>query len=263
MKIFLFQIKLINSKIKMYIFHNYHKYKKDKKNLSFLPYILILAFLIQYINSSENKSLDSSEFEMFNQSMNKYNDTKLYFDDITKKMKNINFNVILKIKYNELKRYYQNIETQIVEIQNELKGTNYQREKVIKNINLLDDNMNVFEKKYNTTKKSYYEFEKVKDLIKHFLKIFFICLLVSIIIIMAIIAIVSYFVVKNQRRYYQLQEEYSVNTDEKELNKKTNDVNNINGKDIIQNDKNINSRNPKISIASSNSSSSNDEIKRK
>ena len=263
MKIFLFQIKLINSKIKMSFFQNYNKYKNDKKNFSFLSYILILAFLIQYINSSENKSLDSSEFEMFNQSMNKYNDTKLYFDDITKKMKNINFNVILKIKYNELKRYYQNIETQIVEIQNELKGTNYQRVKVIKNINLLDDNMNVFEKKYNTTKKSYYEFEKVKDLIKHFLKIFFICLLVSIIIIMAIIAIVSYFVVKNQRRYYQLQEEYSVNTNEKELNKKTNDVNNINEKDIIQNDKNINSRNPKISIASSNSSSSNDEIKRK
>ena len=247
----------------MSFFQNYHKYKKDKKNFSFLSYVLILIFLIQYINSSGNKSLDLSELEMFNQSINKYNDTKLYFDDITKKMKNINFNIILRIKYNELKRYYQNIETQIGEIQNELKETNYEREKVKKNINLLDDNMDIFEKKYNITKKSYFEFEKVKDFIKHFLKIFFICLLVSVLIIMVIIAIVSYFVVKNQRRYYKLQEEYSVNSDEKELNKKTNDVNNINEKDIAQNNRNKNSRNPKIDIVASNSASSKEEIKRK
>ena len=260
MKIFLFQIKLINSKIKMYIFHNYHKYKKDKKNLSFLPYILILTFLIQYINSSENKSLDLSELEMFNHSMNKYNDTKIYFEDITKKIKNINFNILLKIKYNELKRYYQNIEAQIGEIQNELNDTNYEREKIIKNINLLDDNMDIFEKKYKTTKFSYFEYEKAKNFIKNFLKIFFICLLVSILVIMAIIAIVSYFVVKNQRRYYKLQEEYTFNTDEKELNKKTNDINNINEKDIAQNAQNINSRNSKINIAASRASSSKDQI---
>lgn len=68
---------------------------------------------------------------------------------------------------------------------------------------------------------------------------------------------------KNQRRYYKLQEEYSVNTDEKELNKKTNDVNNINEKENDQKDPNIVSRNSKIDIVASNSASSKDEIKRK
>ena len=58
---------------------------------------------------------------------------------------------------------------------------------------------------------------------------------------MAIIAIVSYFVMKNQRRYYRLQEEYSVNTDQRELNRKTKDVNNINGN-------NFNPKNQKINI---------------
>lgn len=238
----------------MSFFQNYIKYKRDNKNISFISYILILAFLIEYINTSGNKSLDLSEFEIFNKSLNKYNDTKLYFDDITKKMKNINFNVILKIKYNELKRYYKNIETRIREIQNELKETNYEREKIIKNINLLDDNIDTFEKKYKTTKKSYFEFEKAKAFITHFLKIFFISLLISIIIVMAIIAIVSYFVMKNQRRYYRLQEEYSVNTDQRELNRKTKDVNNINGN-------NFNPKNQKINIVSSNYATSKDEIK--
>jgi len=255
--------KKINSKIKMSFFQNFHKYKKYKKNFSFLSNILILAFLIQCINCSENKTLDLSEFEMLNQSLSKYNYSKLFFDDITKKMKNINFNIILKIKYSELKRCYQNIEAQIGEIQNELKETKYEREKVIKNIKLLDDNIDIFEKKYNITKKSYFEFEKAKDYILHFFKIFFICLLVSVLIIITIIAIVSYFVVKNQRRYYKLQEEYSVNTDEKELNKKTNDVNNINEKENDQKDPNIVSRNSKIDIVASNSASSKDEIKRK
>lgn len=244
----------------MSFFLNYNNYKKDKKNFSFLSYILILAFLIQHIKSSENTSLDISEFEMFNQSMNKFNDTKLYFDDITKKMKHINFNIVLRIKYNELKRYYQNIEAQIGEIQKELNETNYEREKIIKNINLLDDNMDIFEKKYNMTRNSYFQFEKAKDYLSHFFKVFFICLFVSVLIIMAIIAIVSFFVVKNQRKYYKLQEEYSVNTDQKELNKNTDNVNNINEKDIEQN---INSRNPKINVVGSNSASSKDEIKRK
>ena len=67
-------------------------------------------------------------------------------------------------------------------------------------------------------------------------------------------------IVKNQRRYYKLQEEYSFNTDEKELNKKSNVINNLSEKDNGQNDRNINSRNPKINIAASRASSSKDQI---
>lgn len=220
--------------------------------------ILILFLLAQYV-SSQNISSDASEIELFNQSMAKYNNTKMHFDDITNKMKNISFNILLKIRYKEVERCYKTVINKFMEIQNELKEANYERENVKKNIKLLDSDINTFEKKYRATKSLYFEFERTKNYLIHFLKIFFICLFVSVLIIMAIVGIVSYFVVKNQRRYYKLQEEYSFNTDQKELNKNSTNANDINSK---PQDEQTDSRNSKIKIVSSNNPSSQDEMKK-
>ena len=81
--------------------------------------ILILCLFIQYV-SSQNISLEESEFALFNQSMVKFNNTKKQFDDMSNKMKNINYNIILKIRYKELERSYKTVETKFVEIQKEL-----------------------------------------------------------------------------------------------------------------------------------------------
>ena len=221
-------------------------------------YILILFLLIQYA-SSQNISSNASEFTLFNQSMVKYNDTKKQFDDITNKMKNINYNILLKIRYKELERYYKTVETKFVEIQKELKETNYEKEKVRNNIKLLDRDIHTFEKKYKATRSLYFEFERTKAYLLHFLKIFFICLFVAVIIIMAIVGIVSFFVVRNQRRYYKLQEEYSFNTDQKELDKDSINTNDINPKPKEEQNE---SRNSKIKIVSSNNPSSQDEMKK-
>ena len=221
-------------------------------------YILILFLLIQYA-SSQNISSNASEFTLFNQSMVKYNDTKKQFDDITNKMKNINYNILLKIRYKELERYYKTVETKFVEIQKELKETNYEKEKVRNNIKLLDNDIHTFEKKYKATRSLYFEFERTKAYLLHFLKIFFICLFVAVIIIMAIVGIVSFFVVRNQRRYYKLQEEYSFNTDQKELDKDSINTNDINPKPKEEQNE---SRNSKIKIVSSNNPSSQDEMKK-
>ena len=221
-------------------------------------YILILFLLIQYA-SSQNISSNASEFTLFNQSMVKYNDTKKQFDDITNKMKNINYNILLKIRYKELERYYKIVETKFVEIQKELKKTNYEKEKVRNNIKLLDSDIHTFEKKYKATRSLYFEFERTKAYLLHFLKIFFICLFVAVIIIMAIVGIVSFFVVRNQRRYYKLQEEYSFNTDQKELDKDSINTNDINPKPKEEQNE---SRNSKIKIVSSNNPSSQDEMKK-
>ena len=137
-------------------------------------YILILFLLIQYV-SSQNISSDTSEFALINQSMAKYNDTKKQFDDMTNKMKNINFNILLKIRYKELESYYKTMEIKFVEIQNALKETNYEKEKVKNNIKLLDIHIHTFEKNYKATRRIYFEFERTKAYLLHFLKIFFIC----------------------------------------------------------------------------------------
>ena len=221
-------------------------------------YILILCLFIQYV-ISQNISLEESEYALFNQSMIKFNNTKKQFDDMSNKMKGINYNIILKIRYKELERFYKTVEIKFGEIQKELNETNYEKEKVRNNIKLLDSDIHTFEKKYKATRSTYFEFERTKAYFLHFLKIFFICLFTAVIIIMAIIGIVSFFVVRNQRRYYKLEEEYSFNTEQKELNKESTD----NNKDIntMSKEEQIDSKNVKIKVISSNNQSSQDEMK--
>ncbi len=76
---------------------------------------------------------------------------------------------------------------------------------------------------------------------------------------MAIVGIVSFFVIRSQRRYYKLQEEYSFNTDQKDLNKSPTDSSDINSK---PKEEQTDSRNSKIKIVSSNNPSSHDEMKK-
>ena len=222
-------------------------------------YILILFLFIHYV-SSQNISLEESEYALFNQSMVKFNNTKKQFDDMSNKMKNINYNIILKIKYKDLERCYKTVETKFGEIQKELNETYYEKEKARNNIKLLDSDIYTFEKKYKETRSLYFEYERTKAYLLHFLKMLFICLFLAVIIIMAIIGIVSFFVVRNQRRYYKLQEEYSFNTDQKELNKEsTGNKNDIN---TLPKEEQTDSRNTKIKIISSNNPSSQDEMKK-
>ena len=222
-------------------------------------YILILCLFIQYI-SSQNISLEESEYVLFNQSMVEFNNTKNQFDDMSNKMKNINYNIILKIRYKDLERCYKTVETKFGEIQKELNETNYEKEKVRNNIKLLDNDIHTFEIKYKATRSLYFKYEMTKAYLLYFLKMLFICLFVAVIIIMAIIGIVSFFVVRNQRRYYKLQEEYSINTDQKELNKESNG----NNDDIntMSKEEQTDSRNAKIKVISSNNPSSQDEMKK-
>ena len=76
---------------------------------------------------------------------------------------------------------------------------------------------------------------------------------------MAIVGIVSFYEVRNQRRYYKLQEEYSFNIDQKELNKDSINTNDLNPK---YKEEQTDSRNSKIKIASSNNPASQDKMKK-
>lgn len=226
--------------------------------LQISSYILILFLLIQNV-SSQNISSDASEIELFNLSIYKYNDTKREFEYMTNKMKNIDYNILLKIRFKELERCYKTVKTKFGEIQKELNEPNYDKENVKNNIKLLDSDFHVFDKKYKATRSLYFEFERTKAYLYHFFKIFFICLFVAVIIIMAIVGIVSFFVIRSQRRYYKLQEEYSFNTDQKDLNKSPTDSSDINSK---PKEEQTDSRNSKIKIVSSNNPSSHDEMKK-
>lgn len=215
----------------------HYLYKLKTKCFFFhIPLILLfISFFLSNINSQEIPK-QTIEFEKFNNTILNFNNTQKYIEDITKKMKDITLNILLRIRFRALKRMYNNIELKVLEMQKELSKENYDSKKIIEEIDLLDENINKFEKKYNKTNSLYYEFEQVKHSFSNFIKLFFIILSISVLIILCIIGIASYFVVKNQRKYYKLKEEISFNSYQKQMNKKTS-INRINEKEIFNSEK--------------------------
>ena len=215
----------------MALFHYLYKLKKKSFFFNIKIILLFISCFLSNINSQEIPK-KSIEIEKFNNTLFNFNNTKKYIDDISTKMKDITINILLRIRFRELKRFYNNIELKVLEMQKQLSKEKYNSTKIIDEIDLLDQNLNKLEKIYNKVKSLYYEYEQFKYSFFNFIKLFFIILSISVLIILCIIGIGSYFVVKNQRKYYKLKEEISFNSYQKQMNKKTN-INRINEKDFI------------------------------
>ena len=213
--------------------------KKIKIILFNLPILLILiSFLSQSVNA-QDISNNMTEIDLFLKAMNDYNETKLCLEDITKKMKTITLNIGLKVRLRELKRLFKQIEEKFINIQEEINKDIYRKEKIINDIGTLNIYMKKFKKKYNRTNQVYYEFEELKSSIAQFLKLFFIILSICVIIVLCIIGISSFFVMKNQRKYYKLKEEVSFSSIQKQIIFNSNNINEKNFVDNNSGDKNI------------------------
>ena len=220
------QIKNFSKKIKILLFN------------SPIILLILISFLSQSVNA-QDISNNMTEIDLFLKAMNDYNETKLCLEDITKKMKTITLNIGLKIRLRELKRLFKEIETKFLNIQKEINKDIYRKEKIINDIGALNIYMTKFKKKYNRANQVYFEFEELKSSIAQFLKLFFIILFICVIIVLCIIGISSFFLVKKQRKYYKLKEEVSFSSVQKQI---IFNSNNINDKNILQNnsgDKNI------------------------
>ena len=87
--------------------------------------------------------------------LNDFNETKLCFDDITKKMKAIRFNIILRVRFREMKRLFKDIEKKVSYIKEEINKDIYKKEKIINEIESLNIYMNKFKNKYNKANELY------------------------------------------------------------------------------------------------------------
>ena len=243
--------------------YNLYILKKNKKYF-FIQTQLILLFVSFFISNIQSQKVETNPNEKFNNTLYNYNNTKLYLDDFKKKMKDITLNIFLRVRFRELKRIHKNIELKILEIQEQLSKENYDNKQIIDKINLLDEDIKKFEKKYNKANKVYYEFEKVKSGFSEFFKLFFIILFICVVIVFCIIGIASYYVMKNQRKYYKLKEEVSFNTYQREMNKVINNNNNrIKDKDILHTDKTTEESQSRNAVVNSTGEpNSHDEMKR-
>ena len=98
-------------------------------------------------------------------------------------------------------------------------------------IQKLNSTITKFDSKCNKMIRSIKRNEEAKSILLNMIKIFFITLLIITIIVLSITGIVSFFVIRNQRRYYILHEEHSQdNIDVEKRNHYNNELNRIKAK---------------------------------
>lgn len=194
---------------------------KNYKNLLFQwsLILIILSSLISNIHSQQVTQTNETEFEMFNKTLTNFNQSLLLFDDIAQKMVNITMNIVLRVRFKALKRNKNNLQQAISKIEEELNKDKYNSQKIIVDIKSLNKDIKNFDGKYKKLNELYLEFESLKEFFSNFFKVFFIILLIVVLIVISLIGIVSFFVIKKQKKYYKLQEEISVN-DLKDVSKK-------------------------------------------
>jgi hypothetical protein len=180
--------------------------------------IIILAYLIVVIQS-QGVPQNNIGVEMLNKTLIKYNRTLELFSDVEKKMVKITLNIALRIRYRAMKTNKINIDKKVLKIKEELSKKENNNQKIIDDINSVGNDMKNFEKKYKVFIDLYNECEKTKNYFAEFLKIFFITLLIIVIIVLSLIGIISLFVIKKQRKYYQLQEEVVIGEEKDESRK--------------------------------------------
>ena len=182
-----------------------NKYNKNF-SLRIIP-IIIFLFSFSLFKSQENGL--SSEKALLNETLTYFNNTKIKLDQIKELMSNIKYNIILIIKHKDLIRAYNSISSEENKIQTQLNENNYDKNKIMEEIYKLNRTITKFDLKCSETMRSIKKFDKTKKIIFNMIKIFFIILLVIIIVVLLIIGIVSFFVIRSQRRYHILHEEHS------------------------------------------------------
>ena len=177
-------------------------------SFSYKYFIVFLSVIIysSLLRSVKTEDL-SEEKQLLQECLSFYNKTELKFEEIKEKIKNVRFNIILKIKYKDITKIHTNIENNISEITEKIDSKSYDKNSVIKNLKELKTTIETLDAKCDKAIQTYNNNEKVYNFLIDLIKIIIITLFIVIVIVLLIIGIISIIVIKHQRKYYKLQEE--------------------------------------------------------
>ena len=201
----------------------------------YLMIISISIFLLSFHPTAMQEVKLSEERQLLNDCLSHYNKTEKQFYELSEKMKDIKFNLVLKIKFKNLKKKNLKVVEKINKIKGKIDLNNYSKKEIIQDLKELNETISKFEIKCHKVNHIYYQNEKTKDILINMIKVFFKTLFIIIIIALIIIGIVSLYVIKRQRQYYRLVEE-PVHEDSEEIKNQHNHI-------IIKNDDNTERRN--------------------
>ena len=199
-------------------------YISNKNIISQFSLVYSLIGLFFFINKINCSSLNSTEIEQFNKTMNRYKQMVANYNILSKKMEKITLNIFMRIRFKDLKRSFDDLKSEI----DALKLKYHKKESISENIIIANNLTDDFEIKYINSVNAYKRFEETKNMLGGMLKTFIIVLSIFIFIVLLFIGIGSYFVIqyKKKKRYFKLNEEVSIRigqSDEKVKDKSNQD----------------------------------------
>lgn len=197
-------------------------YISNKNIISQFSLVYSLIGLFFFINKINCSSLNSTEIEQFNKTMNRYKQMVANYNILSKKMEKITLNIFMRIRFKDLKRSFDDLKNEI----DALKLKYHKKESISENIIIANNLTDDFEIKYINSVNAYKRFEETKNMLGGMLKTFIIVLSIFIFIVLLFIGIGSYFVIQYNKKYFKLNEEVSIRigqSDEKVKDKSNQD----------------------------------------
>ena len=179
-----------------------------KTSNSFLTIIIYLYILIISFSSINSQKIEKSEAQnKFKKILENFNKTNQLYQEINKKMKNIRFNFILKIKYSNLKTKQEKIVQKINSIKE-----NFKKDKIDNNNSLKEiHNLNILIESYSNNCYNiinlYDSFTNLNDLVVNIIKIFVIIIIIGIIFAMIYSGIRYIYMYRTRKNYEILRQE--------------------------------------------------------
>ena len=167
-------------------------------NFIYLNLCLITLFisLLSQIKSQDNQESKLKEVE---ENISQINSL---YQNLTEKMTEIKYNVILKLRYKSLTRKKEKVEKQLNKIKSSGSINSY-------TLDELNEYVYSYGKSCRKVRKLFDTFESLKNTILNIIRIFFLTLIITIIVVIIISALIYLYIVRKSKSYDFLNEEMS------------------------------------------------------
>ena len=167
-------------------------------NYIYLNFFLITLFisLLSQIQSQDNQESKLKEVE---ENISQINSL---YQNLTEKMTEIKYNVILKLRYKSLTRKKEKVEKELNKIKSSGSINSYALDE-------LNEYVYSYGKSCRKVRKLFDTFESLKNTILNIIRIFFLTLIITIIVVIIISALIYLYIVRKSKSYDILNEEMS------------------------------------------------------
>ena len=167
-------------------------------NFIYLNFFLITLFisLLSQIQSQDNQESKLKEVE---ENISQINSL---YQNLTEKMAEIKYNVILKLRYKSLTRKKEKVEKELNKIKSSGSINSY-------TLDELNEYVYSYGKSCRKVRKLFDTFESLKNTILNIIRIFFLTLIIAVIVVIIISALIYLYIVRKSKSYDILNEEMS------------------------------------------------------